>query len=107
MITAAAPNFVHSCDAAHMALVTNAAVSEGIVDLAMIHDSFGCPAAQAKRFREIIREQFLKMYEQHDILAELRTSAGLALGTDENLPPVPERGNLDLRGVLKSDFAFD
>jgi DNA-directed RNA polymerase len=107
MVRSAAPNFVHSCDAAHMALVTNAAVSEGIVDLAMVHDSFGCPAAQAGRFREIIREQFVKMYEQHDILAELRASAALDLGTDEDLPPVPDRGNLDLHGVLKSDFAFD
>ena len=107
METAAAPNFVHSCDAAHMALVTNAAVAEGIVDLAMVHDSFSCPAAQAGRFREIIREQFVKMYEQHDILTELRNSAALALGGDENLPPVPDRGNLDLRGVLQSDFAFD
>src|SRR5262249_54015928 len=103
----ACANFVHSYDAAHLVLVTNAAVAEGIVDLAMVHDSFGCPAAQAGRFRQIVREQFVKMYEVHDVLAELRASAALALGSDKNLPPVPAGGNLDLRGVLKSDFAFD
>jgi DNA-directed RNA polymerase len=90
-----------------MALVTNAAVAEGIVDLAMVHDSFGCPAAQAGRFREIIREQFVKMYEEHDVLAELHACAARALNTNKYLPPVPDRGSLDLRGVLKSDFAFD
>jgi DNA-directed RNA polymerase len=107
MITSAAPNFVHSYDATHMALVTNAAVSEGIVDLAMVHDSFGCPAAQAGRLREIIREQFVKMYEEHDVLAELRASAAKTLGTDKDLLPVPMRGNLNLRELLKSEFAFD
>ena len=103
----AAPNFVHSCDAAHMALVTNQCVKKGIVDLAMVHDSFGCPAAQAGRFREIIREQFVRMYEENDVLAQMRVAAARDLGTDDGLRKVPDRGTLDLKGVLRSEFAFD
>jgi DNA-directed RNA polymerase len=90
-----------------MAFVTNAAVAEGITDLAMIHDSFGCPAAHADRFRQIIREQFVKMYEEHDVLGEIRAAAAQALGTDKGLPKVPARGTLDLQGVLPCEFAFD
>jgi Autographiviridae RNA polymerase len=106
-IRSAAANFVHSCDAAHMALVTNAAIAEGITDVMMVHDSFGCHAANAGRFRDIIREQFVSMYEEHDVLAELRAAAATELGSDGGLPPVPTRGAHPLRDTLKSDFAFD
>jgi DNA-directed RNA polymerase len=102
----AAPNFVHSCDAAHMALVTNRAAANGIVDLAMVHDSFGCPAGQAGRFRDIIREEFVRMYARKDVLADIRATAR-DLDADVDLPEVPARGTLDLEGVLRSDFAFD
>jgi DNA-directed RNA polymerase len=60
---AVAPNFVHACDAAHLMLTVNAAVAEGITSIATVHDSFGCLAPRAARFRKIIREQFVKMYE--------------------------------------------
>ena len=106
-INSASSNFVHSCDAAHLAFVTNRAVREGIADLAAVHDCFGCPAAQAVRFREIIREEFVRMYESHDVLAELRAAVARDLGTDRDLPELPTRGKLDLRGILHSEFAFD
>jgi DNA-directed RNA polymerase len=106
-VRAAPANFVHSMDAAHMALVTNAAAARGIVDVMMVHDSFGCHAANAARFRDIIREQFVTMYEEHDVLVELRDAAATKLGADDDLPPVPARGALLLRDVLQSDFAFD
>jgi DNA-directed RNA polymerase, mitochondrial len=104
---AAPANFVHSMDAAHMALVTNAAADRGIVDVMMVHDSFGCHAANAALFRDIIREQFVRMYEDHDVLAELRAAAAREMGTEDDLPPVPPQGALPLREILKSDFAFD
>ena len=88
-----------------MALVTNRAIAEGIVDVAMVHDSFGCPAAQASRFRKIIREEFIRLYEDNDSLAHVREAAERALGTDRGLPELPIRGTLDLNGINK--FAFD
>ena len=106
-VNSAASNFIHSCDAAHMAFVTNRAVAEGIVDLAMVHDCFGCPAAQASRFREIIREEFVRMYEENEVLEDLRKRVAHDLGTDSGLPEVPKRGKLDLKDVLRSEFAFD
>jgi DNA-directed RNA polymerase len=51
-------------------LTVNAAEKEGITSIATVHDSFGCLASRAERFRRIIREQFVKLYEDHDVLQE-------------------------------------
>ena len=36
-------------------LLVNAAVAQGITSVATVHDSFGCLAAQAERFRRSLR----------------------------------------------------
>lgn len=92
-----APNFVHSMDASHMALVALAASREGF-SLAMIHDDFGTHAADAERFYALIRQTFVAMYEQHDPLAEFAERY--------LLPTPPKPGRLDLRQVLDSPYFF-
>jgi DNA-directed RNA polymerase, mitochondrial len=104
-----APNFVHACDAAHLVLTVNAAVTEGITSIATVHDSFGCLPSQAERFRHIIREQFVRMYEQHDVLAEVLEWARKDLGelNAKQLPSgPPQKGSLNINEVLKAEFAF-
>jgi hypothetical protein len=44
-------------------LLIDAAVAEGITSIATVHDSFGCLPSRAERFRQIIREQFVRMYD--------------------------------------------
>jgi DNA-directed RNA polymerase len=112
-----APNFVHSHDAAALQLAVAAAADEGITDIATVHDSFGCLPSRAGRFNQIIREQFLKMYSDHDVLTELYESALTDL-TDagrerlhEELAKagftgVPEKGSLDLTEILNARYAF-
>ena len=53
----------------------NAAVAEGITSLATVHDSFGCLPSRAERFRKIIREQFVQMYEENDVPAQVLEQA--------------------------------
>jgi DNA-directed RNA polymerase len=103
-----APNFVHSHDAAHLLLTVDACASEGITDIATVHDSFGCLPSRAGRFNQIIREQFLKMYTEHDVLAELLASARthLSPANHDKLPELPEKGALDLKEVLNARYAF-
>jgi DNA-directed RNA polymerase len=103
-----APNFVHSLDAAHLMLTVNAAASEGITDIATVHDSFGCLASRAGRFREIIREQFVKMYEDHDVLSEVLASAkhDLTVHNWQRLPDGLKYGSLHLQNVLNASYAF-
>src|SRR5262245_19768763 len=57
---AAAANFVHSVDAAHLQFVSLAAAAEGI-DMVAVHDCFGALAPRAARLNVIIREQLIRL----------------------------------------------
>lgn len=103
-----APNLVHACDAAHLLLTVRACASEGITNIATVHDSFGCLPSQATRLNQLLREQFLKMYAEHDVLAELRASAlaDLTPANWDKVPRLPEKGALNLEEVLNAKYAF-
>ena len=94
-----APNFVHSMDAAHLVLTTIACEEAGIDSLAMIHDDYGTHAADAQRLYELIRETFVRMYEENNPLQDFAARFG-------GLPDLPPTGPLDIRSVLKSRFFF-
>ena len=103
-----APNFVHSCDAAHMMLTTARAEQAGIKSFAMIHDSFGTTAAETEDLFRIVRESFVEMYEEIDVLEDFHAAIARQLSEEKmgELPALPERGDLDLKGVLESRFCF-
>jgi DNA-directed RNA polymerase len=104
-----APNFVHALDAAHLLRTVNAAVKEGIVSLATVHDSFGCLPSRAARFRRLIREEFVRMYNEHDVLAEVyeQTRADLSDLDAKRMPSgPPQKGSLQIEQLLDAEFAF-
>ena len=103
-----APNFVHACDAAHLLLVAQASACEDITQIATVHDSFGCLAPQAARFRQIIREQFVKLYADNDVLSQVLAQAShdLTVHNQQRLPALPAFGALKLEEVLNADYAF-
>jgi hypothetical protein len=90
VVAAAAPNFVHSLDAAHLVKVVNAAVSEGITDILTVHDCFYCLAPQATRLHEIILGELANLYGNNDPLAELR----IRNVSVPDILPVPPKGTL-------------
>jgi len=92
--TGAAPNIVHSFDAAHLTLIVNNC--DFVVTT--VHDSFGCHPGNMNELFQVTREQFIKFYES-DPLSQL-------LAQTNSLDLFPNRGKLDLNEVLKSDFAF-
>ena len=104
------PNFVHACDAAHLLRTVNAAVAEGIRSIASVHDSFGCLASRAARFRQLIREEFVRMYQEHDVLQEVfdqtREDGLKAAGSKQMPDKTPSKGTLDIEEVLNAEFAF-
>lgn len=105
---AVAPNFVHALDAAHLTLTVNACVKEGIRNFALVHDSFGCLASQAAKMHRIVREQFVQLYEKHDVLAEALVSASEAL-TQHNWNMLPDElhyGTLNLKDMIHARYAF-
>lgn len=94
-----APNFVHSHDATHLTLTVRAAAARGITSFAMIHDDFGTHAAHAQELYELIRSEFVSMYERVDPLMRFAEEY-------PQLPAPPEKGNLDIRQVLDSPYFF-
>ena len=90
VLSAAAPNFVHSLDAAHLIKVVNAAVSEGISDLLTVHDCFYCLAPQATRLHKIILAELADLYRDNEPLAELHSQNV----SDPDILPVPPKGVL-------------
>ena len=98
-----APNFVHSCDADHLRATVRAAAAKGITDLALIHDDYGTHACDTEVLHECIRNEFVRLYAEHDPLAAFK-AANEREGIE--LPEVPAKGLLDLASVKNSPYFF-
>lgn len=94
-----APNFVHSCDAAHMVLTTLEFCVDGPRFLWLVHDSYGTHACHAEWLHKSIRSTFHNIYT-HDVLAKFAADNGLS--TDN----MPEQGTLELAAVLDAGYFF-
>lgn len=98
------PNFVHSMDACHLMLTINKALEYGVIDFACIHDDYGTHAADTDTLQQAIREAFFQIYSENDPLFEFKV-----LNEDNGniiLPDLPDRGKLDLKEILDSDYFF-
>jgi DNA-directed RNA polymerase len=102
------PNFIHSCDAAHLMLTVSRAKQEGIKSFAMIHDSFGTTAGETETLYRVVRESFIEMYSEIAVLEAFRDELAGQLSDKARakLEPLPERGTLDLTQVSESRFCF-
>jgi DNA-directed RNA polymerase len=103
-----APNYVHSCDAAHMMLTVVRAKQVGITNFAMIHDSFGTTAGDVEDLYHVVREAFVEMYGEIAVLEDFRDEILIQLSDNKklDLEPLPERGDLDLSKVCESRYCF-
>lgn len=103
-----APNFVHSCDAAHMMLTVVRAKQAGIDNFAMIHDSFGTTAGDVETLYHTVRESFVEMYEEIEVLEAFRDEILQQLSEKNRvkLESLPARGTLDLSKVTDSRYCF-
>lgn len=96
--TAIAPNLVHSLDACHLQQTVNS-MSEG-TSFAMIHDSFGCHAADADELNKTLREVFVNLYSDGEYLNTFLKQQKITV------EEMPEKGTLDLNLVLEDEFFF-
>lgn len=102
-----APNFVHSLDAAHLMRTVAYCAQDGMLDFAMIHDSYGCHAGHASLLRDNLRAAFVDQYRE-PVLDSFRNELLEQLPEElrEKLPPLPPMGTLDLEAVRSSDYFF-
>lgn len=98
------PNWVHSLDASHLMRTIERANAAGVTSFSMIHDSYGTHAANTGALAAFLREEFVRMYAEVDVLSVFRDA--LLQQTAAELPSVPPMGNLDLTQVLESEFFF-
>ena len=94
-----APNLVHSLDACHLQNTVNA-MSEG-TSFAMIHDSYGTHASSSRELFNVLRREFVKIYQDGDIIDKF-----LLQQPEVEVEGKPELGTLDLSEVLKSEHFF-
>jgi DNA-directed RNA polymerase, mitochondrial len=108
MANGISPNFVHSCDAAHLMLTVARGSAEGLTSFAMVHDSFGTTAADVEVFFRVVRESFVEIYTEIDVLGAFRDEITLILGPEnrEKLKPLPPTGTLDVSAVVHSRYCF-
>lgn len=98
MQNAISPNFVHALDASHLTLVANSMAADGL-DMVAIHDSFGTHPCDVDAMHSHIRLEFNILYSRPNLLSEFLWEVG-------GIGEPPQRGSLDLRDVLDSEFMF-
>ncbi|CAH8263306.1 unnamed protein product [Arabidopsis lyrata] len=102
--TAFPPNFVHSLDGTHM-MMTAVACREAGLNFAGVHDSYWTHACDVDTMNRILREKFVELYNTpilEDLLQSFQESYPNLV-----FPPVPKRGDFDLKEVLKSQYFFN
>jgi DNA-directed RNA polymerase len=99
------PNFVHSLDAAALMFTVDTCLEAGLDSFGMVHDSYATVAADTDTLRECLRQSFCQMYHT-DVLKNFRDEIQEGLPPGVELPPLPQKGTLDINLVLKSDFFF-
>lgn len=92
-----APNFVHSLDSGHLVRVL--ATYTG--SLVPIHDSFATHPSDVDDMHWVLRNEFVRMYEEHDPLEAL--VAAVQPYREETIE-MPKKGALDISKVRDSVF---
>nr|ABD96891.1 hypothetical protein [Tarenaya spinosa] len=98
--TAFPPNFVHSLDGSHMMMTAVACRKAGIC-FAGVHDSYWTHACDVDELNRTLREKFVELYDK-PILEDLLESFEKSF-PHLSFPPLPERGDFDLREGQWSD----
>jgi DNA-directed RNA polymerase len=97
-------------DATAMRLYVRRAAEQGVSMFAMVHDSFGCHAADVPIMHRCIRESFATLYRDGTVLSTLRSDlvASLPAAQAKSMSKVlvPPYGSLNIDGVLDSPYFF-
>lgn len=100
------PNFIHSFDAAHLMMTVNRAHKNGVTSFRMIHDSYATHAADMQKMFEILRNEFICIYEQPHILEELRASIMNQCKDPVDIKAAPMVNDLDISKVRSAQYFF-
>jgi hypothetical protein len=92
------PNYIHSMDASHMALV----ISEWDGCFAAVHDSFSTHASDVDKLLDLTKQVFIRMYDYDNYFEVIRNFITDAEDDVEQ----PTLGTLDIKEIENSDYFF-
>ena len=94
------PNFIHSLDASHMALV----ISQWKGEFGAVHDSFSTHASDVDDLLQLTKDVFIDMYDVPNFYDYIEDQL-VTDKTDLDVPQ-PELGTLDIGGINDSEYFF-
>jgi DNA-directed RNA polymerase len=86
-----------------MALVICSLKDSGNRSFGAIHDSFSVHAGDIDALIAVTKIEFIKMYKG-DVLEDLKVQ--ITMGDEACTIEQPEKGNLDLEGIMDSEYFF-
>lgn len=98
------PNYIHSLDSTHM-MKTALTCNEKGITYASVHDSYWTHACTVDEMNAILREAFIWLHEKpllEDLLHHFKVNH-----PSIQFPPVPKKGDLDLKKVAESKYFFN
>lgn len=98
-----APNVIHSIDATHMFRTAIACRHAGVA-FASVHDSFWTHAATATELHRTLRQEFVNLHELP--ILERMAKQMKRLCPSAEFPPLPPRGNFNIKDAIKAPYAF-
>lgn len=103
---AAAPNVVHSLDAAMCRMVATRLVEAGIEDMAFVHDSYAVHACYLDTLNNIIREVAVEIFAGNWLSDDLHQGLLDMIPNDMRLPEPPKQGKLNVKDELPNARYF-
>ncbi len=100
-----APNFVHSYDATHLDMVALRLKEAGVPGMCAVHDSIGVHPNYGDQLFDAIRETFVELYQDRDVLQEFKTHLEGLHGLELPEPP-PLNADFDFSQILSSPYFF-
>lgn len=105
MKAGAAANVVHALDASHLSLAVSA-LPEG-TPVATVHDAFMVRPSDLDVLQRTLRDTFVQLYADRDILGELIEQSLVFSGLQRSdLPNAPELGEWCVADVASAAYAF-
>ena len=92
------PNFIHSMDASHMALV----IDDWNGEFGAVHDSFSTHACDVEKLLAYTKRTFIEMYDVDNFYDYIRKE--LTDNTDDVEQPM--LGSLNIEEIEDSDYFF-
>ena len=107
-MNAISANITHCTDAAILTKAVLLCKERGITNMMCVHDSFSTSIGSAFTMSWAIRRAFVDFFDDYCLYQDVLDQVREQLDDPDNadLPEIPPKGNLDLEGVMASDYNF-